>query len=719
VANRTVEVLLRLVTGQYKKEAHEAADATDHLDRSVRKVDEDLNDIPPDAARAAAALKLLGGDVKTVGDRVESLGQKNASLAILESKIRDTRTEVRKLSDEFVKTGDVDVSKKIGDASGRLEGLKAVRSKIKDELEGGVKDAVTGGVRNAAQSFDLQAAAIRLGAGLVVPILAGAGGAVTALGGASIAGLGVLGAVMGDPAKFSFAWGQALSQIGSDFIDATKPFTGETYAAIASIGPMVQSWHLDQIFAGAVKYVEPLVGGVEDLVTSTVRGVGALVDKGAPAVSALTSGMTELGRAGESALTSIADGAEGGAYALQDTIHAASVLVETFGKIVQGAENAYAFIHDHPIGSAIASGGLTIPLSLLEATDNKTSHLATTELGLRKEMEAAGHQFSLQGDDLTALGQKLNQAAVSVDSLAASMVNKLFTATMGLDQAVLGVAESLTRLNDSFKENGRQLDIHSAKGQANREAILGAVTANMQLYQAQISAGMSSGDAAKIYDENTAALERNLRKAGLTTKQIDELIGKYRGIPGNVERDIAINGLTAAINGLAELIRMINGIHDKTVTVYYRTQGQSLNAPLAHGGIRRAQVGMIIPPSDPGTTLVGEPQTGGEALIPLRGITAARAMELAQTAVGGYGLDVVPRDFRGYRVRQPSPAAWAGTAEAQSAVRAGSAASRGTADPRVAALAIRAALEGMAVVMDGTTVGRLQGRQSQLLLRGG
>src|SRR5262249_3851217 len=102
-------------------------------------------------------------------------------------------------------------------------------------------------------------------------------------------------------------------------------------------------------------------------------------DKGGPAVAALSQGMTRLGQAAESALGSIASGAEGGAYALHDTVNAVALVVEGFGKIVQGAENAYQFVRDHPIGAAIASGGLTIPVSIWTAFDHQTSQLATTQ----------------------------------------------------------------------------------------------------------------------------------------------------------------------------------------------------------------------------------------------------------------------------------------------------------------------------------------------------
>jgi hypothetical protein len=232
---------------------------------------------------------------------------------------------------------------------------------------------------------------------------------------------------------------------------------------------------------------------------------------------------------------------------------------------------------------------------------------------------------------------------------------------------------------------------------------------------------MSAGDAAKNYDTNTAALEAQLRTAHLTTAQIDELIGKYRGIPKQVDTNIAINGLTSAIEGLTRLIREINGIKDKTVnvTVYYRSKGQSLNAPLARGGIRRAAVGMVIPPSDPGTTLVGEPQTGGEVLTPLRGITQARAMQLSQVAGNSYGFDVVPRDYRGYRTHTPSPGMWAGGAAAAATHTTAAPSAMPAADLHAQARVLRMALEGMAVVQDGVKVGQLQGRQADLLRRGG
>lgn len=658
---RKVSVGLSADVAEFIRNITGAKRSVDDLGDEVAQLDRELDKIPPDAAKASAALKLLDGSVADVGKHINDLGDKGTGLSVLDAKIKMTRAEVRKLTDEFIKTGDVDTFRKLGDSRGLLEALTKTRKQLATSVIGGIEDGAAG----AASSPQLRQAAIAIGGALAIPLAAALGGALA--GGASfgVAGLGIAGAVLGDPERFGFAWARVLNDLRVEFINASASFVNPTYATLASIGPLVDSWHLDDTFRNASKYVEPLVQGVEGFATSTIRGVNALVEKGDPAVRALSEGAIRLGEAGEHALKSIADGAEGGALALHDMANATALVVEGFGKIVQGAENAYQFVREHPFYAALATGGLSVPISIWTAFDNQTSSLTTTQYGLQKAAEAAGHAFNAQGEDLTLLTQKMSQATVSTDTLAASMVNKIFTATMNIDQGILGVAESLTHLQETFERSAKatgkhsvELAINTKEGQANREAVFGAVTANMSLYQAQVAAGMSSEDAAKAYEENTRALEKQLRAAGLTQNEIDGLVGKYRGIPRQVNTMIAVDGLTKAINQLNETIRLVNGLHDKTVTIYYRTRGQSLNAPLAAGGIRHAAEGMIVAPSDPGT-LIAEPQTGGEALIPLKGISQSRAMSLAQVVGDSYGFTVSAAQGAYAGMRSTGGAAWA------------------------------------------------------------
>jgi hypothetical protein len=659
---RKVSVKLEADVAGFVAPMGTAKKATDDLGDKVSKLDRELDKIPADAAKAAAAMKLLGGEAVSAGGKLDDIG-KGTKLTLLDAKLRETRGEVRKLADEFQKTGDVDVFKRLGDAQGRLAALTKVRKSVADSFEFGVED----GLKSASRSPSLMAVGGTIGAGLAIPLAAALGGALAGATGFGIAGVGIAGAILGDPQRFQLAWSRTLNDLQAEFVNATRPLTDDTIHAISTIGPMVRSWHLSDLFDQAQKYVEPLVQGVEGFATGIVHGVEALVEHGEPAVNALATSMSRLGVATGTAMAEIANGADGGAAALNDLAKVTSYVIVGLGGIVEGAEKAYSFIQDHPFAAAIASFGMTIPISLLGEADDTTKHLQQTELGLRKEAEALGHVFDQQGEDLTLLQAKMNATTVSTDTLAASMTNKIFTALMGIDQATLGVAESQLRLRETFEENAKtlkkhadQLDINTKQGQSNRESVLASVTANMQLYQAQVAAGMSADDAAVSYNENTAALEKQLHKANLTQQEIDGLIGKYREVPNTVNTTIAIEGLTDAINNLNRTILLIAGIKSKDVyvrvfnTVYDVTTGvrKTGSSQLAReqeqfGGIRHAAEGMIVPPSNPGTVLFGEPATGGELYLPLRGITPSRAMGLAQVAGNNYGFSVTPAGAAG------------------------------------------------------------------------
>lgn len=638
-----------------------AADASvDDLGDKVVRLDDELDKIPADAAKAAAALKLLSGSVDDVGHKVTSLGEKNVHLATLEAKIRETRTEVRKLGDEFVKTGDVDVFKKLGDATSRLKVLQDTRSKIKSALipddlaqdaekladgffkrfagraeEWGNKigqmlpSAISGALANPVAGPIIAAGLIAALLAAVDLVLANIGGLVLAAGGGGILGLGILGAVLGNPSTVGHAWAEEITGIRERFLGASSVLSGPLITAAHEFGAAFSGINLDKIFANAGTWIGPLVDGAAQFVRWIGLAAEYLSSKAGPVMQVLADELPKLGHAIATATKSIADNSEGGAAALKDLLYVVEMIIAGVGGMIGAAERGYgAFVK--------LRSSLPLGLQLILFGPEQVFNLQRGATAAKALGDAAKSTVV----DFDVMNETLNRTSASLESLEGAIVDKIFQATMGLDQALLNVNESLLKVTDSIKQNGRATDEHSEKGIANRRVILGAVQDNMALYQAQLKAGMSAEDAARQYDDNTAALERQLRKSGVAQGEIDKLIGKYKGIPHQVDTDIAINGLTSAINGLADLIRLINGIHDKTVTVYYRTKGQSLNAPLAHGGIRRAAVGMLIPPSDPGTTLVGEPQTGGEALIPLRGISQSRAMDLAQTVGNAYGFRV-------------------------------------------------------------------------------
>lgn len=664
MANRTVSVELTLKTEQYKAEAEAAKLKTEELDRKVEALDKDINKIPADAAKAAAALDVMGAGARSAADGTGKL----------DARITELKTSVKDLGSEFDRTGDPALLKKFRSDSSELAGLTRMRKEFEDskpaleklnnETDHGssVWSKFTGMItsgRQALLEFGNDAkqvegpfaggltspVALGVGAAAAGPALAAAGGLIGALGGAAGAGLGIYGAVLGNPEAFKSAWSGATNEVKKDLIDAGAAFTGPALAEIKTIGPTVDSWHLDKALAPAAKYVPMIASGLEKAATGFEHGFADLVANAGPEVQALSDGMGQFGQAVGTAFSEIASGSQGGAQALHDTITLVSDLTVALGATTGAAEKAFGAIHDHPILAAIGSGGLTIPISIWDGIAGSAGKAADAT-------NTAGDAAVKAQDDFAALGKKLTETKVDADSYAETMSTKILDTTMSLDQATLHFDESLTKVKDSLKQNGKSLDEHTAKGQANVSAILAGVQANISAYKANVQAGMGAEQAAAKYDEGTAALEKQLRQSGLTQASIDGLIGKYKGVPKNVDTNIAINGLTDAINSLGDLIAQLNHIdghnYHSTVTTDYIDNRKSVTGsqvpsysnpgpPTPHHDPHPHAAGGIL---DPGWNIVGE--EGIEAIYNSGGqqqvfTTAKTRSMMASSSWGGSG----------------------------------------------------------------------------------
>jgi len=374
----------------------------------------------------------------------------------------------------------------------------------------------------------------------------------------------------------------------------------------------------------------------------------------------------------------LATGAKGAGEAVDMLIRATSVAITFLGDFILGLTKAFEFAvsaMDKMTGIMAAIPGIG---KLWAPLHDYVHGVATSMTGMGISAQAAGAQASTAFDrvmlaarnvglgvqlaaaDFQSFSAQISAARSDTDALAASMVDKLLASMMSIDQANLSVASSLTQVAEGVKTNGHELDIHTAKGQANTQAVLGAVQANIGQYDALIRSGAGAEQAAAAYDANTGALEHQMRQAGFTQAQIDGLIGKYRGVPATVDTDIATYGLTEAINGLNDVIRLANHLDGRVATVtiqeVHRTTYTSDIPPsqvfhgLAKGGILtggvdyKAAQGLIV--NSP-TVLFGERQTGGEAYIPKRGISAQQGLAYANTAAGWHGGHVVANGPRG------------------------------------------------------------------------
>lgn len=399
-----------------------------------------------------------------------------------------------------------------------------------------------------------------LAGALVAGAIAAAPVVVAAVDSALLLGLGAGGLAAGIAlAAQDSQVRSAFETLGTDVQDrlrqAALPFKSEL---IGAAGDFEKSFDkvapsIDRIFQGLATTIRPLAQGFGKALENAMPGLERAFAASLPLLKDLAAWLPKLGE-------------EVGKFA--DAMADAGPEAQLFFRFVLG------FI-DQTLSALTKLFEGTAALGRLLGVTSAEAHR------LGDAASASGDSFDVYDEatsSLEGMMSAIQKTTASADTLAGAMTDRLVGSMLDLDHANLSVQESLQSVKAAFQENGRQLDIHTAKGQANRESVLGAVQSNLSLYDSLIRSGASAEDAAAAYNQNTAALEAQLRKAGLTKQQIDGLIGKYRDVPDEVNTNIVMQGLTDAIAGLDRTLRLINGIPEEKivhVTTVFTEKGRA------------------------------------------------------------------------------------------------------------------------------------------------
>lgn len=606
----------------------------------------------------------LGDEFKaTTSEGQRGLDRLTGSIRIVDKGVADIDQRMGELKDSFLKTGEVDFLKE----ARKLEPARRDLVKFKDELvtarkelerflhpptdssagkkggglldfdewAGGLlrsassamkklpgivgdgMDSATQAAGKAAASNPLIAGGIAAGITLGAPAIGGALTAAIGLGG--IAG-GILLAAK-DP-KVGDAWRQVGHTAMANLEGAASPFVGvltrgatRFEGMMTSIVPSMQKDFAqltpmaDRLFSGAASMVERLMPGVDDLIRSS-----------GPALDMLAKELPQIGTAVSDTFKEVAAGSTGGASALHDLLVIVEATTRSTGALILATEKWYGA--ERALGQFIGGDMHGAVESMTAVMTNNTlasAKVGDTVRGTFQSVEAAitpvNSELALTGDRFKALSAQISTTRQDSDALAVSMADKLLNSMLSMDHAVLGFSESQTHLTDTLTSTGIHMDIHTAKSQQMREAVLSVVSANIRQYDTMVASGGSATQAAAAYDQNTGALIKQMRQAGFTSQQIGDLIGKYMAVPDKVNTDVAMHGLTEAINSLDDAIRLANHLDGRTVNTYvktyYSTYGDVLaGSPAGRGAIRAYAAGGISGAAGGGprslSTMVGE-----------------------------------------------------------------------------------------------------------------
>lgn len=389
------------------------------------------------------------------------------------------------------------------------------------------------GLANAPVAAAAVGLAAVFGAAIDAALLAGIGGGVMAAGVA-------LAIKQSDALQRAFS--RTFRAMGDEAGVWASGFEDELFGVAARFG---QVWDnisddLGMAFGKAQKFVEPLAEGISQLVEKMIGGGGfnAAMDAAGPVISQLSTGLSRIGDAFDSFFDSLADGGDGavkgmivimallaaGITALGNTIEFVS---KAFDKGTNFAER-YATVYAKMLGWVPAIGDawkyVAETLGLFNDEAGKTSDIMPI-------VGAATEATNGTLDRQATAAQKAAKAAYDLSTKLHSLISDQLSA----DQAALQWEVAIDAVTAAIQENGRNIDINTAKGQANVQAVLAAVQAAEAKYAADIAlAGGEKASAEAVAAANAAysaqieRLRATLRAAGLTEAQIDALLRKYQ-----------------------------------------------------------------------------------------------------------------------------------------------------------------------------------------------
>jgi len=532
---------------------------------------------------------------------------------------------------------------------------------------------------------------------VVAPALVGAiaGAApfiISALGGALIAGVGAAGiglAVAGQiksPAVRN-AWTALGHYAQKTLADVTSPLEDDLVKAAEQFGYTLDL-HTDSL-RRAFRQLGPditiLAKGIGDFIGPILDELPDVMHAFGPVVSELSVDMGRLGGDIAEFLHVISSDSAGAADGLRVVFAVLSAGLKVVGYTIAGAETiVHGFFNTIEL---IARAMALIPSpfqkdwkAVADAFSETARQSATASTGVKQ-----------LGGSLDGSGTSAENAKQKFSDLIAKMA-ALSNAAGDLAHSQVSADQAVDALTESIRANGKAFSGNTAAAHANQAALADATDKAAEAADAKYKETGSISQANAEYDRYINKLKATLRQAGLTDGQINTLIDTYATVPdyvqtlikdpGAVSSTANVKDLRDAQKTLERLIKVavkthapknqvealkkaLAALHDKQVhvsvtTSYYEgPHGQAVHGSVFYGGGGRAEadggileyrafanggfhdpahVAEIVPAGT--MRLMAEPETGGEAYIPLAPSKRARSSAILTEVARRFGMPV-------------------------------------------------------------------------------
>lgn len=552
---RTVTVALKAHVGQYKREIGDATRATDKLGDAIDDVD--------------------GKGLDKIADGAQKL----------DAQIRATQQSTVALAKAFAATGDPKILAQMRKQQAALADLRGVQK----TLDGEMQTRLSGSIRSALGGMSPAAAGIGVFAAKLAPALGGV------IAGAVVGGVGLTGIAGGialaarSPVIKARAEDLGRNVLGAFSAEAQRAFSGPLLEAMTEIESITGriAPKIGQVFDALAPALVPLTEDLGGMLDGIADGLVDVAGAAGPSLEALGDLLVELGEGVGELLSVLADHPEAAAAGIDALNWSLGTLLSTASAVMEvllTAGDAIAAVTDTVSGWAESNslvegtlkalenalmGPLGAITDLWQAWQSSTPEgkkaaaqmrdqalaaavLEDQEKALKDAQDAAAAAQLDLNTALNGLNPAGDRAKQVVGSLKTSM-DRLYGAQIRNTDAAEAYESSWDSLSESVKKNKGTLDIHTAAGRANRDALQDLLTSSNDMYLANIEAGMSTDEAAKKHRERTKAVEKEANRLGLNKKITGELIGTYGQIPPRKTTQLIVDGVDKVANALFEL----------------------------------------------------------------------------------------------------------------------------------------------------------------------
>lgn len=430
-----------------------------------------------------------------------------------------------------------------------------------------------------------------------VGAVAGAG-LVTGIG-AGLAGLGIMFAAKSD--RIKRIWTGTLTGMGNDMQLISRPFEqtlvviagtfrrtfGEfrpyLARAFASMAGPVSSFvdQLGRAFEGFIPAIQPIT-------TAFNAVLGQLGPALRTMISQISDALTDLANSVAKNPTALADFARG----IGSLVAEALGLITVLNNINSAFENLTGGLSLVDIAMGMVTGSITLLKGLFSGVLAVIEGVAKVlgKDGLAKDAEDAQNALKYTGDaakyasppveDLAKKTKDSAKAAADAKKKFEDWITSLFrfqNLALNLSAAQIGLQQAIDDATKSVKDNGRTLDINTAKGRANRNALNAIAKSANEQTEAMIRSGEGNRAAANAAESARKRFITQAVQMGANKKTAEAWARSMIAIP-NVTREAKLRGDIGDLN--TKLASARAQLNDKNLTRARRAQIQANIADL-------------------------------------------------------------------------------------------------------------------------------------------